>query len=435
MLLIYGIAWLILLRARVRAWREGIDASPATGAALDALVVLPLIAVLRVRAEPDRLVRLRAAIPAPGCGGRAARLGRAPGRRSGAGAGGSGRRGWGEASWPRTWRDSSWLPGSPRARRPPRSRRRWGSWRLGGSRPWPRATGSGRACPSRAGSASWACRCAGAPIAIRRTSRVARRSDPLAYALLGGTAESAASRTEAPVARDRARADVARRARRSSTISATRRRSRPARALLGGARGLSLLTPGSGSRPSTRRPGKPTERSPTWRRPSGRPATRLGRRRPAGGALPGHRPAARPRRSPHAATRPSRRPGARGRLRRDDPPPRVHAERPAVRGRRPPRLVSFWSARTAPGTDFLSGSGSATGCAGSGRTWGRLGATIRRRPGSRERWCVRPGLAIPRDLPAGRYARPGQALGARRVGRLAPRPRGWAARPAPTGSR
>jgi hypothetical protein len=46
LLAIYGLAWLALLGARLHAWRRGPDASPATGAALDAILALPVVAVL-----------------------------------------------------------------------------------------------------------------------------------------------------------------------------------------------------------------------------------------------------------------------------------------------------------------------------------------------------------------------------------------------------
>ena len=41
LLAIYALAWLALLGARARAWRGGAEASPGTGAALDAIVALP----------------------------------------------------------------------------------------------------------------------------------------------------------------------------------------------------------------------------------------------------------------------------------------------------------------------------------------------------------------------------------------------------------
>lgn len=70
MLAIYALAWLALLGARVRAWRGGETVS-AAGAALDALVVLPVITVLACAwspwgwfvSEPRYLLPIAAVVP------------------------------------------------------------------------------------------------------------------------------------------------------------------------------------------------------------------------------------------------------------------------------------------------------------------------------------------------------------------------------------
>ncbi|HEX2501330.1 MAG TPA: hypothetical protein VHO73_07705 [Methylomirabilota bacterium] len=68
---IYGLAWLALLRARLRAWRGDQDASSATGATLDAILALPVVAVLVCAlspvgwfvSEPRYLLPVAAVIP------------------------------------------------------------------------------------------------------------------------------------------------------------------------------------------------------------------------------------------------------------------------------------------------------------------------------------------------------------------------------------
>ena len=69
-LAVYALAWLALLGARARAWREGPDSS-AAGAALDAVVALPLIATLACAlssvgwfvSEPRYLLPIAAVVP------------------------------------------------------------------------------------------------------------------------------------------------------------------------------------------------------------------------------------------------------------------------------------------------------------------------------------------------------------------------------------
>ena len=77
LLAIYALAWLVLLGARARAWRGGAESSPGTGAALDAILALPADRHARLRAQQLRMVRLRASLPPPAGGCRAA-----PGRRA-----------------------------------------------------------------------------------------------------------------------------------------------------------------------------------------------------------------------------------------------------------------------------------------------------------------------------------------------------------------
>jgi hypothetical protein len=68
---IYGLAWVVLLGTRIRAWRGGPEASPATGAALDAILALPVVAVLVCAlspigwfvSEPRYLLPLAAVVP------------------------------------------------------------------------------------------------------------------------------------------------------------------------------------------------------------------------------------------------------------------------------------------------------------------------------------------------------------------------------------
>ena len=73
MLAIYGLAWLVLLVARVRAWRRGreTETAPAAGAALDALLALPVFTVLACGlssvgwfvSEPRYLLPIAAVVP------------------------------------------------------------------------------------------------------------------------------------------------------------------------------------------------------------------------------------------------------------------------------------------------------------------------------------------------------------------------------------
>ena len=71
LLAVYALAWLVLLRARARAWRGGAESSPGTGAALDAIVALPVIATLTCAlssfgwfvSEPRYLLPLAAVVP------------------------------------------------------------------------------------------------------------------------------------------------------------------------------------------------------------------------------------------------------------------------------------------------------------------------------------------------------------------------------------
>ncbi|HEY7142445.1 MAG TPA: hypothetical protein VIE44_20310 [Methylomirabilota bacterium] len=71
LLVIYALAWLALLATRVLAWRAGPEPSPVTGAALDAVVVLPMIAVVTCAlssfgwfvSEPRYLLPLAAVAP------------------------------------------------------------------------------------------------------------------------------------------------------------------------------------------------------------------------------------------------------------------------------------------------------------------------------------------------------------------------------------
>ena len=68
---VYALAWLVLVWTRVRAWRGGPEPSPGTGAALDAIVALPVIAALACAlsgfgwfvAEPRYLLPLAAVVP------------------------------------------------------------------------------------------------------------------------------------------------------------------------------------------------------------------------------------------------------------------------------------------------------------------------------------------------------------------------------------
>jgi hypothetical protein len=68
---IYGLAWVVLLWTRIRAWRACPEASPAAGAALDSILALPVVAVLACAlspvgwfvSEPRYLLPLAAVVP------------------------------------------------------------------------------------------------------------------------------------------------------------------------------------------------------------------------------------------------------------------------------------------------------------------------------------------------------------------------------------
>ena len=71
LLAVYTLAWLALLWTRARAWHGGGESSPGTGAALDAIVALPVIATLACAfssfgwwvSEPRYLLPLAAVVP------------------------------------------------------------------------------------------------------------------------------------------------------------------------------------------------------------------------------------------------------------------------------------------------------------------------------------------------------------------------------------